>query len=416
MNETNVSWMMYSTELAERSPRLGRRVGAALVSIQDRLLCAAFEGEDSGSSWSQVLLRKIRVRGVHEVHSLYLTVNTLSSGGSFELAEVLKSLQVERIYIGMPDPNLTGYLQDDPVATRDQISRYSEDLQRVIVSQNMRLYSRSAQSIRCNPHYSEHRIGEAVLSSLASRGFPITEGEVTSNRRKDALSSLISQRYEVNILMANDVVREALSAAFDAKYGAYDYARDARSADPAWVESFMSVHRSLAAAPLASAKVINVGVGSGTEAGALFSECLNVTFVDIAKQGLRNIHERLPFSRTLVASADDLSAIPSDSYELYVSLRTYNSSFFDTYAAASEACRVLKPGGRAIISVANGFLNTEGDGVVVPGLILPGTDFVDLYRGLDTARSVLADLEKVGFEGVRIIPATTEIFLTGVAT
>ena len=46
-----------------------------------------------------------------------------------------------------------------------------------------------------------------------------------------------------------------------------------------------------------------------------------------------------------------------------------------------------------IVSLANGFLCTQRD-CVVPGLILPGTNFVDLYRGMDTANLVRSELDR----------------------
>jgi hypothetical protein len=101
-------------------------------------------------------------------------------------------------------------------------------------------------------------------------------------------------------------------------------------------------------------------------------------------------------------------ALPDNSYDLYVSLRTYNSSFFDTTAAIREAHRVLKPEASIIVCVANGFLCTQRR-CIAPGLILPGTNFVDLYRGMDTARRVRAELGHAGFRNTRVMPSTTEI-------
>lgn len=51
----------------------------------------------------------------------------------------------------------------------------------------------------------------------------------------------------------------------------------------------------------------------------------------------------------------------------------------------------------------------------MPGLILPGTEFVDLYRGMDTARDICNELTEAGFKNVRMTPASTEIVLTAVA-
>ncbi|MCC8250534.1 class I SAM-dependent methyltransferase [Saccharothrix luteola] len=416
MNPNSAYWMNYAIGLAERAPQPGRKVGVALVSEDDRLICPAFEGEERGASWYHILRRKLQELGESRAHTLYLTINTLSGDHSFDLAELLKEVRVDKIYIGLPDPALTTYLDDDPATTSREVYRFPDDLQREILKQNRRLYAVSEQSIVCNPYYFKHRIGEAVYSSLGSKGFTLSRSEVNTHRQRFALASLICKRYRVEHEVADRAVYDALSEAFDAKYGSYDYTNDARSVNPNWAEEFKSVYKSSATMPLPTANILNVGVGGGHEAETLFSDCPQITFVDIAQSGLHSAQQRVPLSRVIVSSADDLSALPEDHYDLYVSLRTYNSSFFDPARAASEAHRILKPGAAIIVSVANGFLSTERENSVVPGLILPDTDFVDLYRGLNSARSIRAELGNVGFEDIRMTATETEIYLSGVAT
>ncbi|WP_164543611.1 class I SAM-dependent methyltransferase [Streptomyces mobaraensis] len=413
MSPNSTYWMKYSIGIAQRAPQSGRRVGVALVSEHDELICSAFEGEVRGASWYHALRHRIQELGTPSAHSVYLTINTLSADWSFELAELLEETPIDRVYIGLPDPALTRYLDDDPITARGNVQRFPDELQREILEQNRDFYAVSEQSIECNPHYSTHRISEAVSTRLRSRGFAVSRSDVNANRGRFALASLLCQRYGVERHEADRVVNEALSEAFDAKYGAYDYAYDARAANVRWTVDFMSVYRRSSTKPLPTVNVLNVGVGAGHEAAALFSGCTQVTFVDIAERGLANISERIPSSRTVVSSAEDLSALPENGYDLYVSLRTYNSSFFDTSAAASEAHRVLKPGAVIILSVANGFLYTQR-GCVVSGLIIPGTDFVDLYRGMDTANLIGAELDRAGFKDIRIFPTRTEIYLSAV--
>jgi SAM-dependent methyltransferase len=352
---------------------------------------------------------------ISSAHSAYLTINTLSENRSFELAELLKEARIDRVYIGLPDPALTSYLDDDPVTSRGRVQRFADALQREILGQNRALYAASEQNIECNPHYSTHRISEAVSSRLKSKGFALSRSDVNANRGRAALASLICQKYGIEYAEADRAVNDALSGAFDAKYGTYDYAYDARAANVRWTDDFMSVYARSSTKPLSTVNILNVGVGSGHEAAALFADCPQITFVDIAERGLAGISERIPSSKTVVSSAEDLSVLPEDSYDLYVSLRTYNSSFFDTSAAAAEAHRVLKPGAAIIVSVANGFLYTQR-GSVVPGLIIPGTDFVDLYRGMDTAHLIGADLDRAGFKDIRMFPTSTEIYLSAVTT
>ncbi|MFI8932563.1 methyltransferase domain-containing protein [Streptomyces sp. NPDC053474] len=405
--------MNYAICVAQRAAYPGRRVGVVLVSEHNELMCSAFEGEAPGASWYRTLRNRIQELGIIGAHSAYLTINTLSAGCSFELGGLLKEVHIDRVYVGLPDPALTSYLADDPVTARGHVHRFPDDLQRQILEQNRACYSASEQNIECNPHYSTHRISEAVSTELSSRGFGLSRRDVNANRGRIALASLICQRYGIERKEADRAVNDALSAAFDAKYGAYDYAYDARAANLRWTDDFISVYGRSSSRPLSAVSILNVGVGSGYEAAALFSDCPQITFVDIAERGLANISSRIPSSRTIVSSAEDLSALPDNSYDLYVSLRTYNSSFFDTSAAASEAHRVLKPGGTLIVSIANGFLSPQR-GRVVPGLIIPGTDFVDLYRGMDTVSLIGTELGSAGFKDIRVFPRSTEIYLSAV--
>lgn len=414
MNPDSAYWMNYVIDIAQKAPQPSRRVGVALVSEHNELICSAFEGEVRGASWYGTLRRRMQELGTSSAHSVYLTINTLSAAWSFDLAELLGEVRNDRVYIGLPDPALTGYLDDDPVTVRGHVHRFPDELQRKILEQNRDVYAVSEQNIECNPHFSGHRIGEAVSIGLRSKGFSVSRREVDANRKRSALASLICRRYGIERKEADRAVGDALSEAFDAKYGTYDYAYDARATNLTWTDDFMSVYRRSSKRPLPAASILNVGVGAGHEAEVLFSECPQITFVDIAERGLANIRGRIPASRAVVSSAEDLFALADNSYDLYVSLRTYNSSFFDTSAAASEAHRVLKPGAVIIVSVANGFLYTRR-GCVVPGLIVPGTDFVDLYRGMDTANLIGAELDCAGFKDIRMFPTKTEIYLSAVA-
>ncbi|MFD7537521.1 methyltransferase domain-containing protein [Streptomyces sp. NPDC059819] len=414
MNPDSSHWMKFAIGEAHRALQPGRRVGAALVSVHDQLMCSSFEGEVHGASWVRTLWRRVQENAIASAHSVYLTINTISVDGSFELTELLNDVRVDRVYIGLPDPAVTSYRDGDPAIERGPILRFPDDMQREIMEQNRDLYATSGQSIECNAHYSTHRISEAVTAKLLSMGFRLTKDDVNAHRGRAALASLISQRYGTEYKDADGAVGEALAAAFDTKYGTYDYAFDARTAAAGWADDFMSVYGRASSRPLSDVNVLNVGVGAGHEATALFSDCPRITFADIAESGLANISRCLPRSSSIVTSAEDLSALPDDSFDLYVSLRTYNSSFFDTSAAVREAHRVLKPGATIIVSVANGFLYTQR-GCVVPGLIIPGTEFVDLYRGMDTANLIGTELECAGFEDVRMLPTSTEIYLSAVA-
>ena len=164
-------------------------------------------------------------------------------------------------------------------------------------------------------------------------------------------------------------------------------------------------------------KVIINGVGASGVATArlLFAAGIkNITFVDIAPNGLKKIKKQIPNSNIVVSRAENLVTLTNSSYDMYISLRTYNSSFFNIKQAISEAFRVLKKDGIIIISIANGFLCPE-DQYIIPGLIVPGTEFVDIYRGFDMIEKLSRQLCNNSFKDIQFFPTKVELFITAKA-
>ena len=84
---------------------------------------------------------------------------------------------------------------------------------------------------------------------------------------------------------------------------------------------------------------------------------------------------------------------------------------WDIVKALNEAFRVLKEDGKIIISIANGFLRIENK-TIIPGLIIPRTDFVDIYRGVNIAKNIRNIMQQIGFYKINIIPSEAEIYIT----
>lgn len=415
MNANSMFWMNYSINISKGASQSDLRVGVVLISEHNELICSAFAGEECNASWFSVLLSKVQKLKISNAQSIYITINTLSVANSFDLMELLKEIHINEIYVGLPDPALTCYLDDDPIIALNHVYRYPDELQREILEQNDHFFLESKQKIKYSPYYSENRISNLVIENLKSKGFVVSKDELNANKRRSALASLVCNRYGIEYAKAISAVHNAISEAFNSKYGAYNYSDDARSLDLDWKESFMSFYKRSSAIPLSIINILNVGVGSGHEAMALFSNCTGVTFVDIAQDGLEKIKGQIPLSKIIVSSADDLSSIPDNSYDLYVSLRTYNSSFFDIKKAISEAHKVLKPNAVMIVSVANGFLCSERH-CIIPGLIIPGTEFVDIYRGMDTIKLMHTEFLQAGFKSIQLFPTNTEIYLSAITT
>jgi len=117
--------------------------------------------------------------------------------------------------------------------------------------------------------------------------------------------------------------------------------------------------------------ILNVGIGNGHAEEPFLSQIHSFKAVDISHEALQYARKKYPQMTSFVCPAEDLKPIPNNSVDLYVSLRTYQSTLFDRRAALHEAYRVLRNGGIIVLSVPIMFL--RGDGQVLAGLIPPGS-------------------------------------------
>ena len=411
MDNGKLYWMNYSINIANGSEDKNLRVGAVLVTEDNKLICSAYTDECFGLSWYEILLSKIKELSVNNAYYLFLTVNTLFSETEFDLNKLMRKIAIEEIYIGVPDPNLSDYLSNDPIGTFRKIYRYPDNLQRMILQQNISYYRNVKQNIKSSPYYSAKRISNIVLEKLKEKGIFISKEELQANKQIEKLIQLIVEKYKLNIDDASKLVNLVMSEAFDEKYSRYNYSDDARSLSIDWKNNFLTIYNKLLISSLENKNILDVGVGSGNEAIALFSDCSNITFVDIAPNGLKKIKKQIPNSNIVVSRAENLVTLTNSSYDMYISLRTYNSSFFNIKQAISEAFRVLKKDGIIIISIANGFLCPE-DQYIIPGLIVPGTEFVDIYRGFDMIEKLSRELCNNSFKDIQFFPTKVELFIT----
>lgn len=414
MDNGKLYWMNYSINIANGSEDKNLRVGAVLVTEDNKLICSAYTDECFGLSWYEILLSKIKELSVNNAYYLFLTVNTLFSETEFDLNKLMRKIAIEEIYIGVPDPNLSDYLSNDPIGTFRKIYRYPDNLQRMILQQNISYYRNGKQNIKSSPYYSAKRISNIVLEKLKEKGIFISKEELQANKQIEKLIQLIVEKYKLNIDDASKLVNLVMSEAFDEKYSTYNYSDDARSLSIDWKNNFLTIYNKLLISSLENKNILDVGVGSGNEAIALFSDCSNITFVDIAPNGLKKIKKQIPNSNIVVSRAENLVTLTNSSYDMYISLRTYNSSFFNIKQAISEAFRVLKKDGIIIISIANGFLCLE-DQYIIPGLIVPGTEFVDIYRGFDMIEKLSRELCNNSFKDIQFFPTKVELFITAKA-
>ena len=376
-----------------------------IVANNGKILCS--NKYQDNNDWAEYILGRLKKLNIHEAEELYLTINTYKEG-NFSLNKIIQKIIIHQIYIGLPDPKLNRYLKNDPVLQLQNVKRYPENLQKIIISKNHDSFSNSLQSIKNNIYYSEKRISEFVKEQLSKYGLDISKEEISNNKTKDKLITLLIDKYNFSIKDANYIVNTSLSNAFNKKYSLYDYKNDVRSINDAWSDNFYKACKALSC-DLFNENIIDIGVGSGNEASVLFKDCKCITFVDIAPDGLKKVKNIIPQSKIIVSSAENLEMINNNEYDIYISLRTFNSSFFNIEKALNEAKRILKTNSRIMISIANGFLSSNSS--IITGLIIPGTEFVDIYKGLDSVKYLSHIMYRLGFEEFKLLTTSEELYL-----
>lgn len=172
-----------------------------------------------------------------------------------------------------------------------------------------------------------------------------------------------------------DSFRDARSRVYDHKYADRPEADDERYLDfPAWESELLDMVRRCVQKPITELDVVNVGIGNGNECPAFYADVKRLVAVDVSGRSLQLARERLPHVVTVQTEAETLSGLTSSSFDLYMSLRTFQSSFFDIERAALEAARVLAPEGAALISVPNVYVER---GNIATGLQRSGSATLD---------------------------------------
>ena len=182
MNLDEIKWMRYSIEIAKIKLSSFLQVGVLLISDNNELICFSYSGEDGNNSWSMNLLKKINEKNIFKAHSMYLTINTLEE--SFELLKIIRLVEIDKIYIGVPDPRLSSYFEEDPVVNLGNVYRYTDELQYKIIQQNKIFFEKSSQRLKYIPFYNKNRISSIIIENLKKRELLISEDEFKKISKK----------------------------------------------------------------------------------------------------------------------------------------------------------------------------------------------------------------------------------------
>ncbi len=152
-------------------------------------------------------------------------------------------------------------------------------------------------------------------------------------------------------------------------------------------------------------EVLDVGIGNAYASQVFLSRCANLTGVDISQEALNYAKGKLRNAKLKIGSAEDLKNIASFSVDLYISLRTYQSTLFDIKESLHEAYRVLAKGGGIVISIPIMFLKKDDAGNildVLKGLIPQGSSVPNFEYAMQISKKIESYSNILGFRDVEI--------------
>lgn len=260
--------------------------------------------------------------------------------------------------------------------------------------------------------YVRHRTRSLIISN-----FPEELADLSSAWRVETSAEALIGELTIRHPDRSEAIRAALhaarTAAFDEKYAQTSPADDERSLDPpGWEGELLGILESLEMGNAADTSAINVGIGNGREWIDAYGSFRLLVGVDLALQALEAARVAHPEIQPLHADAANLSALADNTFDLYLSLRTYQSTLFDMEPSVREATRVLRPGGIFLASISNAHRVSNG---VVRGLLDPESTRVDLAKPFAVANRLKDLLISAGYEEVGTKDGMFEVYVHGKA-
>lgn len=395
------------------------KVGAVIADANGNILQRAYRGEEPGCHAEFLCIKK--AQAAHQDLSactLFVTLEPCTARGPGKKACCTHIIDsgLKKTYIGMLDPNVAICGRGETrLRYHMEVERFPSELIKEI-----EVINKDFIDLHKDAHLSEEslyvrmQIHHIMRDTLVRRGIlldeelPVGVDLTTSDiSRVCEGASLVSGAEVAGI---SSLVEEARAEAFDKKYADRTYDDDGRGLGDYWKNAVRSILAEMGAVDLAKRRILVVGIGNGLEGRELYADCTKLTAVDIAERSLQHAGKVLRSATLYRNAAEDLKAIRSGSQDIYVSLRTFQSTYFDRNAALREAYRVVRQGGIVLISVANGFLE---QGSIIPGLLIPGTAVVDRNLGFSIADQIRSRMCLLRFEEVGVRTSLDEIYVYG---
>lgn len=253
-------------------------------------------------------------------------------------------------------------------------------------------------------------IGELTKQGLRRQGIELSViGRVGDSSAKDIAIRLSSAYPHLSQSELRERVNRARAEAFDQKYKEPSPYIDERDLDRgAWEAEIESILTQLGPFDVEDCELLDVGCSNGKPAEFFIGRFQRYHGVDIASSALGDAMRNYPSARFTADESESLQRISPTTVDLYLSLRTYQSSMFSVSGSLLQAFRVLKSGGSILISIPRKYATANG---VIEGLKLPGSSVVDYELPYRRADYIRQRLHRFGFLDIGIRTGTVEIFI-----
>jgi len=286
--------------------------------------------------------------------------------------------------------------------------------------QSVRPSSSLAPSVDSNSKYRLQSITDIVKAEAANHGIHIDGIQVGDRLHISDLERICTRAWYPD-KSPDEVIKileDARATAFSRKYA--EPREDEKLVDVSsiqieglqpWDSYFRDLLKDLGVQDPNQLDILDVGIGNGYAEEPFLKQIHSFKAVDISSEALQYAEKKYSQMTRLVGAAEDLNQIPNNSVDLYISLRTYQSTLFNRRAALHEAYRVLRNGGIIVLSIPIMFLGE--DGKVLPGLIPPGSTAPDMEYARHFVERIKEYLTILNFRDVKVDERSPfEIFLS----